>query len=490
LNTLDPTSAPDSLVHEADSAGPLRTTLTKPHEAALRFPAGFVWGAATAAYQIEGAAHDDGRGPSIWDTFSRTPGRVHAGHTGDVACDHYHRYPEDVALMADLSLHAYRFSVSWPRVQPDGSGPVNPRGLDFYDRLVDELCGRGIDPIVTLYHWDLPQALEDRGGWPNRETAERFADYAVAVHTRLGDRVRTWTTLNEPWCSAYLGYGSGLHAPGRQDPGAVFAAVHHLLLGHGLAARALRAAGAATVGVTLNPAAVFPADPASATDQAAVRLVDGLHNRIFFDPLLRGRYPADVLDHVARFSDLSYLRDGDDKIIGAPVDLLGINYYSPTYVAARPGAAGGGGAYPGTEGVEFLPPVGPLTDMGWMIEPAGLTTLLMRISRDYPRVPLIVTENGAAFEDKFNRDDPDADGRVPDADRVAYLDGHLRAAHDAISRGVDLRGYLVWSLLDNFEWAEGYRKRFGIIYVDYLTQRRVPKDSARWYRDVIGRNGL
>ncbi|MFB6393137.1 GH1 family beta-glucosidase [Polymorphospora lycopeni] len=452
--------------------------------AAVRFPEGFVWGAATAAYQIEGAARDDGRGPSIWDTFSRTPGKVHAGHTGDVACDHYHRYRDDVALMAELGLASYRFSVAWPRIQPDGSGPVNPRGLDFYDRLVDELLGRGIDPIVTLYHWDLPQPLEDRGGWTNRETAEHFAGYATAVYGRLADRVRTWTTLNEPWCSAYLGYGNGVHAPGRQDPAAAFAAVHHLLLAHGLGAQALRAAGATTVGITVNPAAVVPADPDSAADQRAVRLVDGLHNRIFLDPLLRGGYPADVLEHVARFTDLDFLRDGDEQIIGGPVDLLGINYYAPTYVAARPGAPGGDGAYPGTEGIEFLPPVGPLTDMGWMIEPSGLTALLERIGRDYPGVPLFVTENGAAFPDR-----PEGD-RVPDPDRIGYLDGHLRAAHEAIARGVDLRGYLVWSLLDNFEWAEGYDKRFGIVHVDYLSQRRTPKDSARWFQEVIRRNGL
>ncbi|MFG3705633.1 GH1 family beta-glucosidase [Micromonospora sp. NPDC047670] len=456
----------------------------------LRFPENFVWGAATAAYQIEGAATDDGRGPSIWDTFSRTPGKVHHGHTGDVACDHYHRYADDVALMAELGLKAYRFSVAWPRIQPDGSGPVNPRGLDFYDRLTDALLDRGIDPIVTLYHWDLPQTLQDRGGWTNRETAEHFATYATAVHARLGDRVGTWTTLNEPWCSAYLGYGNGVHAPGERDPGAAFTAVHHLLLGHGLAARALRTAGAETVGITVNPADVRPADPDSAADAAAVRLVDGLHNRIFLDPLLRAAYPEDVLEHVARTVEPTFVRDGDEKLIAAPIDLLGINYYAPTYVAGRPGGAGGD-AYPGTEGaVEFLPPVGPLTDMGWMIEPAGLTRLLERIATDYPGVPLMVTENGAAFPDKAGPDAPDGAGQVVDADRIAYLDGHLRAAHEAISRGVDLRGYLVWSLLDNFEWAEGYRRRFGIIHVDYLTQRRTPKSSARWYQEVISRNGL
>ncbi|MEU4712665.1 GH1 family beta-glucosidase [Micromonospora purpureochromogenes] len=457
----------------------------------LRFPEGFVWGAATAAYQIEGAVHDDGRGPSIWDTFSRTPGKVFQGHTGDVACDHYHRYADDVALMAELGLGAYRFSVAWPRIQPDGTGPVNPRGLDFYDRLTDALLDRGVDPIVTLYHWDLPQALQDRGGWTNRDTAEHLADYAVAVHNRLGDRVRTWTTLNEPWCSAYLGYGNGVHAPGERDAGAAFAAVHHLLLGHGLAARALRAAGAPTLGITLNPADVQPADPANAADIAAARLVDGLHNRIFLDPLTGAGYPDDVLAHLGRLVEPTFIRDGDEKLIAAPIDLLGVNYYAPTYVAGSPDAAGGGGAYPGTEGVvEFLPPTGPLTDMGWMIEATGLTRLLERIARDYPGLPMLITENGGAFPDKPGADGPDGLGQVMDADRIAYLDGHLRAAHQAIARGVDLRGYLVWSLLDNFEWAEGYRKRFGIVHVDYLTQRRTPKSSARWYQEVISRNGL
>ncbi|GAA2712787.1 GH1 family beta-glucosidase [Micromonospora olivasterospora] len=450
----------------------------------LRFPDGFVWGAATAAYQIEGAARDDGRGPSIWDTFSRTPGRVFAGHTGDVACDHYHRYADDVALMAELGLRAYRFSIAWPRIQPDGTGPVNPRGLDFYDRLTDALLARGIDPVVTLYHWDLPQALGDRGGWTARETAEHFATYATAVYARLGDRVRTWTTLNEPWCSAYLGYGSGVHAPGESGAGAAFTAVHHLLLAHGLAARALRAAGAEVVGITLNPADVRPADQDSAADAAAVRLVDGLQNRVFLDPLTGAGYPDDVLEHVSRLVEPTFVRDGDEKTIAAPIDLLGINYYTPTYVAGRPDGSGDA-AFPGTErAVEFLPPAGPLTDMGWMVEPAGLTRLLVRIATDYPGLPMLITENGAAFPDA-----PGAEG-VDDADRIAYLDGHLRAAHEAIARGVDLRGYLVWSLLDNFEWAEGYRKRFGIVHVDYLTQRRTPKSSARWYQEVISRNGL
>jgi beta-glucosidase len=450
-----------------------------------RFPDTFIWGAATAAYQIEGAAREDGRGQSIWDTFARMPGRVYGGHTGDVACDHYSRYADDVALMARLGLRAYRFSVAWPRIQPDGAGPANPRGLDFYDRLTDEILGQGITPYLTLYHWDLPQALEDRGGWTVRETAERFADYANTVYARLGDRVTTWTTLNEPWCSAFLGYASGLHAPGRTDAAAAFAAAHHLLLGHGLATQALRAAGADTVGITLNLAPVVPARPDDAHDQAAVRIVDGLLNRLFLDPVLRGHYPADVLAGAARFCDLAFIRPGDDQIINAPIDLLGVNYYNPCYVTARPGTPANP-VYPGSEGIEFLPASGPVTAMGWPIEPWGLTEILTRLATDYPGVALLVTENGAAFDDE---PDPDT-GRVADGDRIRYLDAHLRAARKAIGLGVDLRGYLVWSLLDNYEWAEGYRRRFGLVYVDYATQRRVPKESALWFREVIRQGGL
>ncbi|MET9065982.1 GH1 family beta-glucosidase [Streptosporangium sandarakinum] len=443
----------------------------------LTFPEGFLWGAATAAYQIEGAAADDGRGPSIWDTFSRTPGKVRAGHTGDVACDHYHRRSDDVRLMRDLGLAAYRFSVSWPRIQPDGSGPVNPRGLDFYDRLVDELREAGVTPIVTLYHWDLPQSLEDRGGWIARDTAERFADYAAIMHARLGDRVETWTTLNEPWCSAFLGYGCGIHAPGRAEPELGFTAVHHLLLGHGLAVGALRAGGAAKVGITLNLAPVIGDDP------VAVSLVDGLQNRIFLDPVLRGEYPADVVERARRFTDWSFVEDGDLETIGRPIDLLGVNYYTPQTVAARPGEPASP-VFPGSEGIAFGGADAPKTAMGWAIQPFGLTDLLVRLSRDYPGTPLVITENGAAFDDEVK------DGAVHDPDRVSYLDAHLRAAHAAIEQGADLRGYMVWSLMDNFEWAEGYGKRFGVVHVDYTTQRRTPKDSALWYRDVIRRNGL
>ncbi|MEU8656608.1 GH1 family beta-glucosidase [Actinoplanes philippinensis] len=454
------------------------STSAQPAPTGITFPDGFVWGTATASYQIEGAAREDGRGPSIWDTFSRTPGKVFAGHTGDVACDHYHRYAEDVALMADLNLGAYRFSVAWPRIRPDGTGPVNTRGLDFYDRLTDELLSKGIDPVVTLYHWDLPQTLEDRGGWTVRETAEAFAEYAQVVFGRLGDRVGTWTTLNEPWCSAYLGYGNGIHAPGRRDPAGSLAAVHHLNLAHGLAARALRSAGARSISITLNPCEVSPLDPANPADVDAARIIDGVANRIFFDPILRGHYPADVLEHISRITDLSFIKDGDEEIINAPIDVLGINFYTPSYVSAKPGQPAALD-YPGSEGIAFRKPVGPVTDMGWQIEPESLTRLLTRIHRDYPGTPLMITENGAAYPEG-----------VHDPLRIEYVDAHLRACHDALAAGVDLRGYFAWSLMDNFEWAEGYAKRFGIVHVDYTTQQRVLKDSAKWYREVIRRNGL
>ncbi len=449
----------------------------------VQFPDGFTWGAATAAYQIEGAATEDGRAPSIWDTFSHTPGKTRDGDTGDVACDHYHRYAEDVDLMASLGLRAYRFSVAWPRIVPSGAGEPNPAGLDFYDRLVDALVARGIEPIVTLYHWDLPQALEDEGGWRSRDTAYRFAEYAVHVHNRIGDRVGRWLTLNEPWCSAFKGHAAGGHAPGYTDPAKAFAAVHHLLLGHGEAVRALRAAGTDSVGITLNPACVRPADPSSDADVAAARLVDGLHNRIFLDPIFGRGYPSDVLEVIGRHGGTGWLLDGDEDRIGAAIDLLGVNYYYPTVVAAVQGVPGSP-EYPGTENIALPPAPGPVTAMGWPIEPGSFTDLLVRLVADYPGVPLWITENGAAF------DDMPSDGGIPDPDRISYLDGHIRAVGAAIDKGADVRGYLVWSLMDNFEWAQGYSKRFGIVRVDYDTQVRTPKDSAYWYRDVIARNGL
>jgi len=450
----------------------------------LAFPPDFLWGAATAAYQIEGAATEDGRTPSIWDTFSHTPGRTVGGDTGDVACDHYHRFRDDVKLMADIGLKSYRFSLSWPRIQPRGTGPANRRGLDFYQALVDELLANGIEPWVTLYHWDLPQELEDAGGWPARDTARRFADYAALAHEALGDRVRYWTTFNEPWCSAFLGYGSGVHAPGRSDPGDAVRAAHHLMLGHGLALQALGEAG-----ITLNLYAVSPASP-SEGDADAARRIDGLANRIFLDPILLGRYPDDVVADLAGVTDMSHVRDGDLATISAPLSMLGINYYSRHVVAAPEEGVEPEPywrkqtSWPGSEDVRFVTRGLPVTEMNWEIDAPGLVETLTRVHREYPPVPLYVTENGAAFADEV------VDGDVPDPRRVAYFDEHLRACHESIAAGVPLRGYFAWSLMDNFEWAWGYTKRFGLIHVDYATQLRTMKTSARWYAEVIRRNGL
>ncbi|MFL6127544.1 MAG: GH1 family beta-glucosidase [Mycobacteriales bacterium] len=454
----------------------------------LRFPEGFAWGTATASYQIEGAVREGGRGPSIWDTFSHSPGAVLGGDTGDVADDHYYRYPDDVALLAELGVSHYRFSLAWPRLQPAGRGRLNAAGLDFYQRLVDELLDRGIQPWVTLYHWDLPQVLEDAGGWPVRDTAERFAEYAGLVHDRLHDRIRYWTTLNEPWCSAFLGYASGQHAPGRREPAAALAAAHHLLLGHGLAVRALRGQDPGSeLGITLN---LQPVDPAGddPRDLDAARRVDAVSNRIFLDPLFGAGYPADLRRDVGTVSDLSFVRDGDEPTIAAPLDLLGVNYYRRTVVRAPGGAEPAPDRNPqwvGSAGVEEVSRGLPVTEMGWEIDPDGLYDLLHRLRRDYGAIPLYVTENGAAFDDA-----PGPDGQVADPARVDYLDRHLRAAWRAIRDGVDLRGYFVWSLLDNFEWAYGCSKRFGLVYVDYGTQRRTAKDSAHWYAQVTRRNGL
>ncbi|WP_328994869.1 GH1 family beta-glucosidase [Kribbella sp. NBC_01245] len=455
--------------------------------AGLELPAGFLLGAATAAYQIEGAAGVDGRGPSIWDTFSRQPGRVLGGDTGDVAIEHYDRYRQDVALMAGLGLQAYRFSISWSRVQPDGRGPLNQAGVDFYSRLVDELLAAGIQPWPTLYHWDLPQPLEDAGGWPERATAERFADYAGAISSALGDRVSQWTTLNEPWCSAFLGYGSGVHAPGRQDPAASVRAGHHLMLGHGLAASLISSAGH-QVGVTINLYDVLPASDRE-IDREAARRIDGLQNRFFLDPVLLGSYPADVVADLAGVTDFAFVREGDLAVISTPLDILGVNYYTRHVVTgdATAGNDGHGGPvggqaspWPGSEQVGFLPGELPVTAMGWEIHAEGLTSVLKRVAREYPSVPLYVTENGAAFFDE-----PDADGLVRDTDRVRYLEGHLRACRDAVDAGVPLKGYFCWSLFDNFEWSWGYSRRFGLVYVDYETQTRTPKSSAYWYSDLI-----
>ena len=453
---------------------------------AVRFPAGFAWGTATASYQIEGAVEEDGRSPSIWDTFSHTPGKVQDGDTGDVADDHYHRYEDDIELMAGLGVGWYRFSVAWPRLQPDGRGALNEAGVDFYSRLVDALLAKDIQPWITLYHWDLPQVLQDEGGWPLRDTAERFAEYAAAVYERLHDRIRHWTTLNEPWVSAFIGHATGRHAPGLQDPEAALRAAHHLLLGHGRAIEAMRAQGDAdsTFGITLSMSPIEAAsdDPA---DLDAARRADGLTNRLFLDPLLRGGYPADVLEDVREVTAGAHLQSGDEERINVPLDFLGINYYYRTVVRAGTAARDETSAWVGSGDIEPVSRGLAQTEMGWEIDPEGLYDLLTRVARDHPGVPLYVTENGAAIADEKG-----PDGEVHDPARVAYLDAHFRAAHRAIADGVDLRGYFVWSLLDNFEWSFGYSKRFGLIHVDFDTLERTPKDSARWYAKVTRANGL
>ncbi|WP_055585161.1 GH1 family beta-glucosidase, partial [Streptacidiphilus griseoplanus] len=418
------------------------------------FPEGFLWGVSTAAYQIEGAVDEDGRGRSVWDTFAHTPGRVRDGHTGDTACDHYHRWPEDLALLGGLGVGAYRFSIAWPRVQPGGSGAPNPRGLDFYDRLVDALLERGVEPVPTLYHWDLPQPLEDRGGWLDRDTAHRFAEYAALAAERLADRVGRWITLNEPLVHMAEGYAFGTHAPGRALLFDALPAGHHQLLGHGLAVAALRARGARQVMLTNNCTPVVPASD-SAEDTAAAALYDAFHNRLFNDPVLLGSHPD--LTAVGLPAEPPWIRDGDLETISAPLDALGVNYYNPTRVAA---------AAPGT-GLPFdmVPIEGvPTTAFGWPVVPDGLHDLLTGLHLRYgPALPpILVTENGCSVEDTV-----DGDGRVRDTARIDYLDGHLRALHRAIADGVDVRGYFVWSLLDNFEWSDGYHQRFGLVHVDY-----------------------
>ncbi len=441
------------------------------------YPAGFVWGVATSAYQIEGAAAVDGKGPSIWDTFSHQPGRTRGGATGDVAVDHYHRYPEDIRLMAELGLKAYRFSTAWTRVVPTGNGPANPLGLDFYDRLVDALLAYGIEPYLTLFHYDLPQALQDVGGWTVRDTAYRFADYARHMGERLGDRVSHWITHNEPLVTAFLGHFSGEHAPGLQDPTATFQAGHHLLLSHGLAYEALRASVKlpATIGITLNLTPVYPASDSEADTQAADRF-DMLANRLSLDPLLRGSYPAE-LGGLFEFMLAGTLQEGDLAIINQ-LDWLGVNYYSRAVMRYDPEVAF----------IEASPvqPAGNEYSQMWEIYPTGLHELLTRIWRDYhPTAELVVAESGVPVPDGL-----DADGRVRDERRIRYLHDHLAQLHRAIEDGVPVRGYFVWSLLDNFEWALGYGMRFGLIYVDYDTLVRTIKDSGRWYAQVIAANGL
>lgn len=446
-------------------------------------PAGVEIGAATSSWQIEGAATTRGR--CIWDDFAQRPGAIVDATRAEPACDHVHRLAEDLDLMAWLGLDAYRFSISWPRVILEGTGPVSTAGLDFYDRLVDGLLQRGIAPLATLYHWDLPSPLQAHGGWASRDTSARFADYAGVVAQRLGDRVHRWATINEPWCAAFLGYGSGVHAPGRTDPGDSLRAAYHLLLAHGLGTQVLRSTVAAGVplSLVLNLGDVRPAGPGAA-DQDAARRVDGLVNRIFLDPVFRGSLPDDVLTDTGHLVDWPTLvRAGDAAVIASPLDVLGVNYYQPAVVAAGTAPAGPD-PWPGCEGVVHLRAPGEVTDMDWPIDPTGLRNILLRVRADYGDIPLMVTENGAAYADEV------VDGAVHDQARIDYLRGHLAATHEAIQAGADVRGYFVWSLLDNFEWSFGYAKRFGIVHVDYATQARTLKDSALWYGEVIAAGGL
>ncbi|MER5644865.1 GH1 family beta-glucosidase [Streptosporangium sp. NPDC002524] len=446
------------------------------------FPAGFVWGTATAAYQIEGAVDADGRGPSIWDTFCRVPGAVARGESGEHACDHYHRWREDVELMDRLGTGAYRFSLAWPRIVPEGDGRVNRRGLDFYRRLADTLRGRGIEPYVTLYHWDLPQALEDRGGWRDRDTAERFADYAEVAHEALGDTVSHWITLNEPYCSSIVGYAEGRHAPGAREGHGALAAAHHLLLGHGLATARLRARARAgqQVGITLNMSPTVPAT-GSAADADAARKMDLLVNRQFTDPLLLGAYASDTVETFGAISDFSFRREGDLEVIGAPLDFLGVNYYYRIHAAAAPYEQADPALRSAFDlGVRSVTPDGAATSgLGWPMEPQGLHQTLLGLTRRYPALPpILITENG--YGD---------DGTLDDTGRVGFLRDHLAAVRAAMTDGVDVRGYFCWSLLDNFEWARGYAARFGLVHVDYETQARTEKASFHWLREFIGIQG-
>jgi beta-glucosidase len=442
----------------------------------MHFPPGFHFGAATAAYQIEGAADEDGRGPSIWDTFSKVPGAVTHGDTGAIACDHYHRVDADLDLLAEIGLTAYRFSIAWPRIVPDGTGSVNQKGLDFYRRLVDGLHARGVEPVATLYHWDLPQPLQDAGGWVNRDTVEYFCDYARVVLDALGDAVPLWGTVNEAFCSAMVGHLEGRHAPGITDLASALASAHHLLLAHGRAVDIVRqSAPGARVGISHLFSDISPASESQA-DRAAARRLDGYENRWFLDPLVRGTYPEDMLAWYERQVPIDFVRDGDMRVVAAPIDFLGVNYYETKTVADDPGEP--------YHQARVMPRTGRLTAGGLDVRPAGLGRILRRLS-GCTALPLYITESGAAFHDYV-----DPEGGVDDLERVSYLRDHFAEVLKAIRAGMDVRGYFVWSLLDNMEWADGYSRRFGLVFVDFRTQARVPKASARWYQRLIAAREL
>ena len=440
--------------------------MTAPNNADSPFPSDFVWGVATSAFQIEGASRADGKGPSIWDDFCSVAGAISDGSNGDVACDHYHRLEGDLDIIADLGVDAYRFSVSWPRVRPSGDGPWNDRGLAFYERLVDGLLARGVQPCMTLNHWDLPSALQARGGWASRATVDRFVEYALGMGRRFGDRVGMLTTHNEPWVIAHFGYETGAFAPGVRDRAQAMQAAHHLLLSHGLALQALRAQGCRSrLGIVLNLSPTHAATDAEA-DLAKARLDDGRLVRWYMDPLFRGAYPDDVLAHLG--ADAPTIRAGDMQAIATPMDFLGVNYYTRAMASAGVPWSAQDSGY-------------EVTDMGWEIYPEGLTALLLRLHRDYAVPPMFVKENGAAFKDAV------VDGQIDDWQRTTYIADHIAAVGEALRQGVPMQGYMVWSLLDNFEWTSGYEKRFGIVHVDYPTQRRTLKASALWYRDFLRR---
>ncbi|CAN5782597.1 GH1 family beta-glucosidase [soil metagenome] len=447
----------------------------------LSFPAGFRWGVAAAAYQIEGAAAEGGRGPSIWDTFSHTPGKVLGGHTGDVATDHYHRFAEDVDLMAEMGVDAYRFSISWSRILPTGLGAVNSAGLDFYRGLCTKLRDAGITPVATLYHWDLPQALQDVGGWLDVRSSDWFAEYVRVAKEELGDLVRVWSTLNEPWCAAFLGHSDGVHAPGYTDPGTGYVAAHHMMLAHHQAMAVLRQTNIHDddeLGIVLNLIPAWPAsdDPA---DVAVAATADAIQNRLFADAVFTGTYPDEICELHLRFGVADVIDMGRLAEVHQDIDYLGVNYYNInrfSYEADAPVL----GAWPGADGAVLAVAPGPLTEMGWGVEPPGLTWMLERVAAEYPPVPISICENGAAYPDVVS-----PDGSVIDRDRIAYLEGHIAATAEAIAAGVDVRGYFVWSVLDNFEWGLGFTRRFGIVRVDYDTLQRTVKASGRWYRDFI-----
>jgi beta-glucosidase len=443
-----------------------------------KFPRDFVWGTATSSYQIEGAVNEDGRTPSIWDTFSKTEGKTYKGHTGDVACDHYHRYKEDVEILKEIGVKAYRFSIAWPRIFPE-EGKYNPKGMDFYKKLIDELQKRDIVPAATIYHWDLPQWAYDKGGgWLNRESIKWYVEYATKLFEELGDAIPLWITHNEPWCSSILSYGIGEHAPGHKNYREALIAAHHILLSHGEAVKAFREMNikGSKIGITLNLTPAYPASEKE-EDKLAAQYADGFANRWFLDPIFKGNYPEDMMELYSKIiGEFDFIKEGDLETISVPIDFLGVNYYTRSIVKYDEDSM---------LKAENVPGPGKRTEMGWEISPESLYDLLKRLDREYTKLPMYITENGAAFKDEVTED-----GRVHDDERIEYIKEHLKAAAKFIGEGGNLKGYFVWSLMDNFEWAHGYSKRFGIVYVDYTTQKRILKDSALWYKEVILDDGI